>query len=108
MGLFGGGDDVNDKALVAAMRKRLLDEISSKRSDSSQIVNNVYGSDGGMGAGGLRERLAAQDSEGEDPYEYMVDIDREDKLGPDGEKTGWTKKVHRYKVPTGMPGEKKK
>lgn len=45
--------------------------------------------------GGLMGELgghAAPASEGDDPYSYFVDIDRENKPGG-----GWTKKVHRYK-----------
>ncbi len=106
MGLFG---DDHDKVLLSAIRKRLLDEISSgKRSDASAIVNNVYGSS--PEGGGLTERLHRGEMEapgpgtgGEDPYEYFVDIDRDDKTDEDGHKIGWTKKVRRYRDKKKVP-----
>lgn len=109
-------EDFSDEAMLAAIRKRLMDEISRSAGGSERIVNNVYGAS----PFGLVERLNADSvqgagpdinrygGEGEDPYEYMVDIDREDKIGPEGEKIGWTKKVRRYRTLTGSPGEKKK
>lgn len=106
------GDEIGDDALLAAIRKRLLDEISGgRRSDAERIVNNVYGS---MPSGGITERLYQGDiaSGGdEDPYQYMVDIDREDTIDPEtGKKTGWKKRVRRYRdsIPRdGEPGKKK-
>lgn len=78
------------------MRRRLLDEIKHKSSgDSERIVNNVYGSSPGSG-GGIFEGLRGT-TEHDDPNDYMVDIDREDKLDPEGHKIGWTKRVRRYK-----------
>lgn len=99
-------DDITDQALLAAIRKRLLDEISGGRNTGTErIVNNVYGS---MPAGGLTERLYQGDMGGEDPYEYFVDIDREDVRDPEtGEKIGWKKRVRRYRDRLGDPGKKK-
>lgn len=94
--MLGGDDeDINDESLLRAIRKRLLDEISSGRS-AERIVNNVYGSS----PTGLVDRLneSYMGQSGEDPYEYFVDIDREDKIDPEtGEKIGWAKKVRRYR-----------
>lgn len=86
-----------------------MDEISRSSGSSERIVNNVYGGS----PFGLVERLGQTDGAVEpgapDPYEYMVDIDREDVVDPEtGEKKGWKKKVRRYRVPTGSPSEKKK
>lgn len=103
--------DINDDVLLAAIRKRLLDEIG-KRGDAERIVNNVYGSM--PQGGGITERLYQGDiaSGGEeDPYQYFVDIDRDDKIDEEGKKTGWTKRVKRYRqqLPRseGDPGKKK-
>lgn len=89
-------EDITDQALLAAVRKRLMDEIAGGRSsEAERIVNNVYGA---MPAGGLTERLYQGEMGGEDPYEYLVDIDREDVRDPEtGEKTGWKKRVRRYR-----------
>ena len=104
------GDEIGDDALLAAIRKRLLDEISGgRRSDAERVVNNVYGS---MPAGGITERLYQGDlaSGGDDdPYQYMVDIDRQDTLDEEGKKTGWKKRVHPYRMPReGMDQDSKK
>ncbi len=103
-------DDFSDEAMLAAIRKRLMDEIARK-GQGEKIVNNVYGGS----PYGLVERLGRDAAEGggagagePDPYEYMVDIDREDVMNDKGEKTGWRKKVRRYRTLTGSPGEKKK
>jgi hypothetical protein len=101
------GEDYTDEAMLQAIRRRLMDEISRTSGSSERIVNNVYGGS----PFGLVERLGQEGPEpgAPDPYEYMVDIDREDVKDPEtGEKVGWKKKVRRYRTATGMPGEKKK
>lgn len=107
MGLFGDDDEgqISDAALIAAIRKRLMDEISGGRaSDASQIVNNVYGSS--PGGGGIVDRLYQsqfgdqdQGQGGDDPYEYYVDIDRTNKYDPEdpSRAIGWEKQVRRYR-----------
>jgi len=107
MGLFDEEQDetLSDQALIAAIRKRLLEEISGGRaSDSERIVNNVYGSM--PQGGGLVDRLyqgqmdpQGEGQGGEDPYEYYVDIDRTNKYDPeDPSRTiGWEKNVRRYR-----------
>lgn len=95
---FGEDDPLSDQALVRAARKRLLAEIERKEAQSA-IVNNVYGS-----GGGVSERLGINDlappAAGEDdPYGYYVDIIRRDLADKDpdtGKPVGWEKKVHRY------------
>lgn len=95
---MNGFDDTSDEALIRAIRKRLLDEISTRNAGASErIVNNVYGA----GPTGLVDRLyqsqLGQQPDGEDPYEYYVDIERDDKLDDEGNKIGWTKNVRRYR-----------
>lgn len=95
--MFGSNEDEEyTKELIAAMRKRLMDEVASGRG-SEKIVNNVYGSS----PTGLMDRLYqdhnSQETAGEDPYEYFVDIDRDDKLDDEGNKIGWSKSVRRYR-----------
>lgn len=106
--MFGFGksaeDELSDQALIRAARRRLLSEISQK-ANAQSVINNVYG-----GGGGVMDRLGGApmtppSSPDEDPYDYLVDITREDL--PDvnpatGKPKGWKKSVHRYR------GEKKK
>lgn len=96
-------DPLSDKALIRAARKRLLSELGpasrKERAAASRqhVINNIYGSGGGAPSGGLMEHLGGSPAAGaEDPFDYMVDITRENN------DKGWTKKVHRYR------GEKKK
>ncbi len=104
MGFFGGSDDIDDAALIRAARQRILAELGRKGASAGQsqrIINNVYGGAGGGGGGssggGLMERLGGSPSGSseEDPFDYLVDIER--KNTPEG----WTKKVHRYREPKG-------
>lgn len=106
--MFGFGkkspeDELNDAALIRAARKRLLREIegqAAKEAASQKIINNVYGGGGVMdrlGGGGPPPPASA---DGEDPYDYFVDITRKDldELNPHtGKPAGWEKKVHRYR-----------
>lgn len=99
----GEDQEITDAILVQAMRKRLLEEISSGRSpvEAARIVNNIYGGSP-SGQNGVVEAMAAQGGlpGSEDPFDYFVDINREDVIDPQtGEKKGWSKKVHRYRAP---------
>ena len=87
----------DDQAIIAAVRRRLLQEIENKGQTSS-IINNVYGTgrDPEAGAGDVRGMMLG----GEDPFDYMVDIERRDlpDINPEtGKPMGWTKKVRRYR-----------
>ncbi len=87
-------DQVDDNALIQAMRQRLLEEIRAKREAANVINNNVYG--GGTPAAGIgAEAGGMSDPDGSD---YMVDIIREN-IDPADPKKGWKKQVHRYKQP---------
>ncbi len=100
-------DPLSDRALVKAMRKRILDEISARQA-AGAVINNygaapggheptsgVMGMLGGGGAGG------GGGSGGEDPFDYLVNIEREDlPVNPEtGKPKGWKKTVHRYRTP---------
>lgn len=91
---------LNDQALIAAIRKRLLREIDSSGGGAANSVINNYAPAGGSatsGTGhmgddssttsGLMEKLMGNPGD----YDYNVDIERENTP------TGWTKKVHRYR-----------
>ena len=91
---------LNDEMLVAAMRQRLLDEIQ-KRQEHQAIINNVYG--GGShekpASMGVADQLGSA-GDGEDPYDYFVDITRKDlpEINPQtGKPMGWEKSVHRHR-----------
>lgn len=94
--------EINDAILLQAIRRRLLDEIQQGGggSEAAQIINNVYGS-APSGFNGITEGLAAGGEGADDPYEYFVNISREDRFDPndpDGKrKLGWDKTVHRYR-----------
>jgi hypothetical protein len=117
-----GGDDEEAKfegAYKKAIRDRLLSEAKAQRSGGrhrggedeamAHIINNVYGGAGGHGGagggGGVMDRLGGGGGggsahDGEDPFDYLVDITREDLPGVSevtGKPPGWKKKVHRYR-----------
>ena len=79
--------DKFDEELKAAVKARILRELQREQ-NQAQIVNNLYGS-GALpaSAGGLQDRFSPD----EDPFEYLVDIERENT------DKGWKKKVHRYR-----------
>lgn len=100
-------DEVTDAMILAAIKKRLLGNISGadlygpgggggSGKDAASIVNNVYGGQmpslmGTMGYGG-------PGGPSDDDFDYLVDIKREDlpELNPlTGKPRGWTKTVHR-------------
>lgn len=95
--------EINDNLLVSAMRKRILDEINKReQAHQASVTNNVYG---GSGEGshhkmsGVGDQLG-QAHEGEDPYDYFVDITRKDlpDINPHtGKPAGWEKSVHRHR-----------
>lgn len=90
---------LDDQLLVQAMRKRILDEIN-KREQQAAIVNNVYGGGGQPSQmHGVADQMTGM-SEGEDPYDYFVDITRKDlpDINPaTGKPLGWEKSVHRHR-----------
>lgn len=95
-------DDVNDDILLKAMRKRILDEINRREQASGSVINNVYGGGGShMPLRGVSDQLGSS-PEGEDPYDYFVDITRRDldEVNPaTGKPAGWKKSVHRHRQP---------
>jgi hypothetical protein len=111
MSIFGDEDPTSDSALLKAVRKRLLNEISAKQAASSVINNNVYGGSahaGGSDVGGLLGSMGgAPAAAGEDPFDYLVDIERKDlPINPEtGKPEGWRKSVRRHRTPK---DEKKK
>lgn len=123
MGLFGSDEqDIDEAQLVKAMRRRLLDEIQTRKDrDAEKIVNNIYGSSM-AGGGGIMDRLGGSDPGSSDPRadrDYFVDILRQnyepgeevDVMDPDsGQRIkkklnsgGWQKLVHRYEKKKVVP-----
>ncbi len=107
--MFGLGGDkkrrgvIGDDELVQAVRQRLLRELAEKQ-EAHQISNVINNHGGGSHGGGLME--AMHGGGGEDPMEYLVDIEKHDIPGPEGGKpVGWKKSVHRHRSPRGLAGE---
>lgn len=84
--------------LDKAIKQRILDEIS--RRSEAQIINNFQG--GAPLASEARKPDSLQEAMF-DPgaFDYLVDIEKTNELGPDGENLGWRKKVRRYREPMG-------
>lgn len=90
-------EDVSDEALIRAARRRLLAQIGPEAAaraaapapSSHDMPGGLMGELGGGGA---------SYAQGDDPFAYMVDIERHN-LPPDasGKSPGWTKKVRRYR-----------
>lgn len=108
-------DPVTDEMILQALRKRLLEEAGGQRGQGT-IVNNVYGgspfNQQGGAQKGVLEGLMSEGEEGQDPFEYFVDIARRD-VTEGGEKVGWDKTVRRYRKKKDTddfagPGTKKK
>lgn len=110
--MFGRGgkdeDPLSDDALLKAVRRRILDEVSAKQAASSIINNNLYGGSahagGASDTGGVMGLLGGGNggvtpANGDDPYSYFVDVARKDlPINPEtGKPMGWEKSVHRYK-----------
>lgn len=112
-------EEINDQMLIQAARKRLLAELGG--GGGSHIENNIYGAPGlgggeaQAGGGGLFDSLSGADKGGgEDPFDYFVDIARQNVdagqmnpfSDPDNpevfDNSGWAKRVHRFR------GSKKK
>lgn len=96
-------NSVNDDMLLAAIRRRLLEEIQAGgagSSEAAQIINNVYGS-APVGSNGIVEGMSGGGGgqPGGDDFEYMVDISRRDQFDPEDptRKIGWDKSVHRHR-----------
>lgn len=102
--------DVNDHMLLAAIRKRILDDIQGTKlyggggdKGAASIVNNVYGHQPVMP--GVYDQMAfgggGGGQGGEDPFDYLVDIERRDLPEINeatGKPAGWTKSVRRSRV----------
>lgn len=86
----------DDNMLLQAIRKRILKDIEEKQTAS--IINNVYGT-GTVPPQNDIKGLMAGGGDGEDPFDYMVDIERRDlpELNAQGKPVGWSKKVRRYR-----------
>lgn len=111
MGLFGDNEDERfSQDLSKVMRKRILAEVAAKQARAAaaggggSVINNVYGghATAGGGGGGVMDRLGPSmggGEGGEDPFDYLVDITREDlPLNPEtGKPGGWKKHVHRHR-----------
>ncbi len=92
---------ISDDVLLEAVRKRILKQLE-KEEGSANVTNNMYagGMDNASHTGGVMSQLGS--GQGEDPFDYLVDIERDDKRDPEtGKVMGWKKKVHRYRVPKG-------
>ena len=95
-------DEVLLEALRARMKRQL--EKDAERQAISNVINNYSGGEsrgGGVMAalGGTKE---PEMMPGEDPYDYMVRITKNDKLDPVTNKAkGWDKRVHRYRIKKG-------
>ncbi len=97
--------DTSDQALIAAIRRRLLQEIEREQAGGASVVNNVYG--GGAPivpseapSQGLMGQMGGQAGATEDPYDYFVDIVRKDlpEINPEtGKPIGWEKSVRRHR-----------
>lgn len=116
MGLFGkdsSDDPLSDAALLKAVRQRILGELGERHATPS-IINNAYGGSSHAGApdtAGVMGILGggAGGAGGEDPWDYSVDIRRDDNIDPvTGKKTGWNKTVRRHRTPKDSEHEKKK
>lgn len=109
---------VSDQALLSAVRQRILAEIQKKQEQHhAAITNNVYGHGGGtaeQSQHGMSQGVADQlgnSTNAEDPYDYFVDITREDlpNINPaTGKPAGWKKSVQRYRTKKGEPEPGKK
>ncbi len=84
-------ENSDDAAILAAVKKRLLRELKEKKRPEGQGAK-------------VSDDVRGMMMEGEDPYDYLVDIERRDlpDLNPHtGKPAGWTKKVHRHREKKG-------
>jgi hypothetical protein len=121
MARHGKYDAFDDAALIRAARERVLSELAgreSRRTQAQRIINNIYGgggvadglSPGALGGGNGGAGLGTSDA-GEDPYDYFVNIKREDlpDINPHtGKPVGWSKEVHRFRNRRDDDGDKSK
>jgi hypothetical protein len=118
--MFGHGeeDPLSDTALLRAVRQRLLEQVQAKH-EAQALTNNIYNSPatgGHAGAGGVMGELGGGGGgvspgggNGEDPWDYMVDITRRDlpDINPHtGKPAGWEKTVRRHRTPKGHDKKK--
>lgn len=86
-----------NSVLEQAIKQRILDEISRK-DRAAQIVNNFQGAPLASEARKPESLQEAMFDPG--AFDYLVDIEKSDVFGPDGDKPiGWRKKVRRYREP---------
>jgi hypothetical protein len=86
-----------NSVLEAAIKQRILDEISRK-DKAAQIINNFQGA---PLASEARKPESIQEAMF-DPgaFDYFVDIEKSDDIDPEtGKSRGWRKKVRRYREP---------
>ena len=105
-------NSISDMDLVAAIRRRMLEDIQAKK-DAEKIVNNIYG---GPVGGGVMDQLGGPASPSpEGDRDYFVDILRQDYepgdeamvIDPETgqpvpkklDRGGWQKRVHRFSSP---------
>lgn len=112
---MNGEDQITEKMLLNALRRRLLEELQAKREERATIQNIIGGGAGAGGGRGLYDQFAGSPGVPSpvDPgqYDYLVDIIRrqipegatevdpvtgEPVSYPEG---GWSKRVHRYRQP---------
>lgn len=84
---------LNDRALIRAARERILREFARDNGVQEAKHGSSY-----QGHGGIMEGMSAGD---EDPFEYLVDIEKRDIPGDEGKPVGWTKRVHRHREKKG-------
>jgi hypothetical protein len=111
--MMDDGQNPSDMDLVAAIRRRMLNEIQEQK-DAERIVNNIYG--GSIPGGGVMDRLGSAASPSpEEDRDYFVDIlrqnyepgDEAEVIDPETgmpvkqqlQAGGWKKRVHRFSSP---------
>lgn len=85
--------------LELAIKKRILDEINSRK-EAAQIINNFQGGGSVPLASESRSPNSLQEAMF-DPgnFDYFVDIERDDRFNEEGKRVGWDKRVKRYRKP---------
>jgi hypothetical protein len=91
---------IDDQSLIRAARKRILRELAGQHENAGSAGSPKYA------GGGLMEKMNGGQSDNDDLFSYLVDIEKNDKRDPETGKTiGWTKKVHRHREPRGGEGK---
>lgn len=89
-----------EREIEKALKARIMDELSARQ--QAQVVNNMYAGGGSQG-GSVQERMGSSAPDGEDPFDYFVDIQRRAVNDKDGNPIGWDKSVHRRRAPKSKP-----